>query len=38
MDPSAYWERNDHTAHRGTGEIRLGTGDHGPGVLPWVLR
>jgi hypothetical protein len=22
----AYWERNDHTAHRGTGEIRLDTG------------
>jgi hypothetical protein len=25
-NPPAYGERNDHTAHRGTGEIRLGTG------------
>jgi hypothetical protein len=25
-NPPAYRERNDHTAHRGTGEIRLGTG------------
>jgi hypothetical protein len=38
MDPTAYWERNDHIAHRGTGEIRLDTGSDGSGVLPWVLR
>jgi len=34
MDPSAYWQRNDHTAHRGTGEIRLDAGCRGPGCRP----
>ena len=29
MDPTAYWERNDHTVHCGTGEIRLDTGNAG---------
>lgn len=35
-NPSAYWDRNDHTAHRGTGEIRLGTGNMAAGCRPVV--
>jgi hypothetical protein len=35
-NPSAYWDRNDHTAHRGTGEIRLGTGITAAGCHPAV--
>ena len=34
MDPTAYWERNDHTVRGGTGEIRLDTGGNGPKVPP----
>lgn len=33
-NPSAYWDRNGHTAHCGTGEIRLGTGGMASGLPP----
>jgi hypothetical protein len=35
-DPPAYGERNDYTAHHGTGEIRLGTGTMAVGCPPAV--